>query len=55
MTKAKEYTIGGTRRVNAVFIDTEMQELYEMRMRPFRQSAQDLENRIYNKSEHELH
>lgn len=44
--KAKERAIGSTQRVKAVFADTEMQELFEMRMRPFRRLAQDLENRI---------
>lgn len=40
----------GYQRVKAVFNDSSLQELYEMRMRPFRQSAQDLENRMYNKA-----
>ena len=42
MTKAKEHVVGGTQRLKLVFIDPEMQEIFEMRMRPFRQLAQEL-------------
>ena len=46
--KTKEHAIGGTQRAKAEFTDPEMQELSEMRMRPFRRLAQELENIIYN-------
>ena len=50
MTKTKEHAVGGTQRLKLVFIDPEMQEIFEMRMRPFRQLARELKNRIYNKT-----
>jgi len=50
MTKVKEHVVGGTQRVKLVFIDPEMQEIFEMRMRPFRLLAIELRNRLYNKT-----
>lgn len=46
MTKAKEHAVGGTQRLKLVFIDPEMQEIFEMRMRPFRLLAQELRNKM---------
>ncbi len=47
MIKVKEHVVGGTQRVKLVFIDPEIQEIFEMRMRPFRLLAQELRNRLY--------